>query len=507
MFCSVMSAEITGVEAVSVRVEADLSDGLPFFAVVGYVSSQVREAQDRVKTALKNQGIALPPKRAIINLAPGDVRKEGTRFDLPIAAAILAALGKIPPDCLEGKMILGELHLDGSVGGVRGILPSVRKARDMGCRVCVVPEENAREGRLVDGIRVIGVRTVSDFLEYSRHGLPEGEIHESREETEEEGPDFSELQGQEALKRAVLIAAAGFHNLLMEGPPGAGKSMAARRIPTILPELTREESLELTQIYSVAGRLPEGNPRIRSRPFRAPHHTLSPQALCGGGRIPVPGEITLAHRGVLFLDELPEIAMRTLELLRQPLEEKQIILSRTAGTFRFPADFMLVGAMNPCPCGFYGDQKKCMCTPADIYRYRKRVSRPFLDRMDLCAEVEPVRYGELREQGNSGMDSRAMRQAVSRAAAIQRDRYRGEAFRCNSGLGVREIRKYCPVTEEGNRMLERAYRRLGLSARSYHRILKVSRTVADLEGAETITEAHISEALCYRAGDRKNRRV
>lgn len=504
MFCGVMSAEIAGVEAVPVRVEADLSDGLPFFAVVGYVSSQVKEAQDRVKTALKNQGLVLPPKRMIINLAPGDIRKEGTRFDLPIAAAILAALGKIPAEPLSRMMVLGELHLDGGVGGVRGILPSVRKARELGLEVCVVPAENYREGSLVEGIQVVGVRDAGEFLRYCREGRAQGPPALGKEETEPGYEvDFSDLQGQDAVKRAVLIAAAGFHNLLMEGPPGAGKSMAARRIPTILPELTREESLELTQIYSVAGLLPAGDPLIRRRPFRAPHHTLSPQALCGGGRLPVPGEISLAHRGVLFLDELPEVSRRTLELLRQPMEEKQIVLSRTAGTFRFPADFMLVGAMNPCPCGCYPDLRRCTCTPADIYRYRKRISQPLLDRIDLAVQVPPLKYEELRYGRRKGLDSAAMRGAVVRAAKLQRERYRGKDFSFNSSLGAKEISVYCPLTGEGERLLENAYQKLELSARSYHKVIKVARTIADLEGEEVIGEGHISEALCYRAGERK----
>ena len=504
MFCGVMSAEIAGVEAVPVRVEADLSDGLPFFAVVGYVSSQVKEAQDRVKTALKNQGLVLPPKRMIINLAPGDIRKEGTRFDLPIAAAILAALGKIPAEPLSRMMVLGELHLDGGVGGVLGILPSVRKARELGLEVCVVPAENYREGSLVEGIQVVGVRDAGEFLRYCREGRAQGPSTLGKEETEPGYEvDFSDLQGQDAVKRAVLIAAAGFHNLLMEGPPGAGKSMAARRIPTILPELTREESLELTQIYSVAGLLPAGDPLIRRRPFRAPHHTLSPQALCGGGRLPVPGEISLAHRGVLFLDELPEVSRRTLELLRQPMEEKQIVLSRTAGTFRFPADFMLVGAMNPCPCGCYPDLRRCTCTPADIYRYRKRISQPLLDRIDLAVQVPPLKYEELRYGRRKGLDSAAMRGAVVRAAKLQRERYRGKDFSFNSSLGAKEISVYCPLTGEGERLLENAYQKLELSARSYHKVIKVARTIADLEGEEVIGEGHISEALCYRAGERK----
>lgn len=504
MFCSVMSAEIAGVEAVPVRVEADLSDGLPFFAVVGYVSAQVREAQDRVKTALKNQGIALPPKRVVINLAPGDIKKEGTRFDLPIAAVILAALGKIPAGSLEQAMVLGELHLDGHVGGVRGILPSVSKARELGYQACVVPADNFREGSLVEGIRVVGVRSVEEFIDYCRHKKIQEIFGVNREEP---APgydvDFADLRGQEAVKRAVLVAAAGFHNLLMEGPAGAGKSMAARRIPTILPEMTREESLELTRIYSVAGLLPQGDPLIRRRPFRAPHHTLSPQALCGGGRHPVPGEISLAHKGVLFLDELPEISVRTLELLRQPLEDRRIVLSRLSGTFCFPADFMLVGAMNPCPCGCYPDLKRCTCTPGDRYRYRKRISQPLMDRIDLSVRVEALKYRDLRGEKREGLDSETMRIMVSRAATLQKDRYRGTGISFNSGLGPREIQKFCPLTKEGNRILESAYRKFSLSARGCHKVIKVARTIADLEGDETISERHISEALCYRAADQK----
>ena len=507
MFYSIMSAEIAGVEAVPVRVEADLSDGLPFFAVVGCAAAQVKEAQDRVKTALKNQGIRMPPKRVIINLAPADLRKESVRFDLPIAAAILAALGKIPPESLREAMVLGELHLDGRVGGVRGVLPSVGKARELGLKRCVVPAENEAEGRLVEGIQVIGVRDIAEFLEICRYGRIQETAPrpESREAVYE--VDFADIRGQKVVKRAALIAAAGFHNLLMEGPPGAGKSMAARRIPTILPPLTREESLELTRIYSVAGLLPEKNPLMCRRPFRAPHHTLSPQALCGGGRIPRPGEITLSHRGVLFLDELPEMARGTLELLRQPMEEKKILLSRTSGTYLFPADFMLVGAMNPCPCGCYPDPGRCRCTPGDLYRYRKKISRALLDRIDLWVHVQPVSYGALKSPGREEEGSREMRKIVERAALLQRERYRGRRFCFNSGLGVGDLEKFCPLTEEGRRMLEAAYGRLRLSARGYHRILKVARTIADLEQEEQIAEPHISEALCYRTDTLENREV
>lgn len=501
MFYSILSAEIAGVEAVPVRVEADLSDGLPFFAVVGCAASQVKEAQDRVKTALKNQGLRLPPKRVVINLAPADLRKESARFDLSIAAAILGALRKIPPEALKDAMVLGELHLDGRIGGVRGVLPSVRKARELGLKLCVVPAENLEEGSLVEGIRVVGIRNLEEFLEFCRKGKEfPGKPAEGEPALPEYGEDFSDIRGQAAVKRGALIAAAGFHNFLMEGPPGTGKSMTARRIPSILPPLNREESLELTQIYSVAGMLPERNPLIRCRPFRAPHHTLSPQALCGGGRIPRPGEITLAHRGVLFLDELPEMERRTLELLRQPLEERRILISRACGTYLFPAEFMLVGAMNSCPAGC-PDPGECTCTPGDIYRYRKKVSRAFLDRIDLRVQVMPVAYEALDGRKENGEGSEAMRKQVERAARIQRERYQQVGFTFNSGLGAGDLERFCPVTGEGRRLLEAAYSRLGLSARGYHRVLKVARTIADLEGCESLSEAHISEALCYRAED------
>lgn len=498
MFYSILSAEIAGVEAVPVRVEADLSDGLPFFAVVGCAAAQVKEAQDRVRTALKNQRISLPPKRVIINLAPADLRKESVRFDLPIAAAILAALQRIPGDSVKEAMVLGELHLDGTVGKVRGILPSVRKAREMGVRLCVVPAENQEEGSLVEGIRVVGVRDLEDFLDFCRKGRETAENSGGRQrKVTVYDVDFADVRGQAVVKRGALIAAAGFHNFLMEGPPGTGKSMAARRIPTILPPLTREESLELTQIYSVAGLLPEKDPLLEQRPFRAPHHTLSPQSLCGGGRIPRPGEITLAHRGVLFLDELPEMERRTLELLRQPLEEKRIVLSRASGTYVFPADFMLVGAMNSCPSGC-PDPRSCTCAPGDIYRYRKKISRALLDRIDLWIKVRPLTYEALQEPGEKETGSEEMRKLVSRTAEIQRERYQGRGYSFNAHLPARDLEIFCPLTGEGRRVLESAYRHLCLSARSYHRVLKVARTIADLEGGQQISQGHVSEALCFR---------
>lgn len=531
MFCSVLSAAISGVEAFSVCVEADVSDGMPVFSIVGSVSHQVREGQDRVRTALRNLGVSLPPKRITVNLAPGDMHKEGSRFDLPIAAAVLSAAGRLPGKALERTMVLGELHLDGRVEKITGILPSVLLAREKGCEACVIPAGNVREGRNVKGIRIIGVRSLRELADYCRDGgLPEkgnsGEKDQrgfrsgwekSRQEQGENGGepgdctsgsfpeypvDFGDIRGQAAVKRAAVIAAAGFHNLLLSGPPGSGKSMAARRMPTILPPMSREESFEVSKIYSVAGLLSGERPLIRTRPYRAPHYTLTPQALCGGGRVPGPGEITLAHRGVLFLDELPEMSGRTMEMLRQPLEERRIVLSRIHGIYSFPASFLLVAAMNNCPCGYYPDTGRCTCTPGEILSYRQRVSQALLDRIDLHVETSAADYRELSRREEAGETSAAMRRQVEMACAAQNERYRGTDITFNSDLQAGSLDRYCSLTPEGERMLEKAFHIFGMSARGYHRVLKVARTIADLDGEELIHEGHISEAVCFRNGER-----
>ena len=543
MFCSVLSAAISGVEAFPVCVEADVSDGMPVFSIVGSVSHQVREGQDRVRTALRNLGVSLPPKRITVNLAPGDMHKEGSRFDLPIAAVVLSAAGRLPGKALERTMVLGELHLDGRVEKITGILPSVLLAREKGCEACVIPAGNVREGRNVKGIRIIGVRSLRELADYCRDGrLPEKEDsgEENSGEEERDGPrsgrekprqgpeqgkkgagendgepgdcisgsfpeypvDFGDIRGQAAVKRAAVIAAAGFHNLLLSGPPGSGKSMAARRMPTILPPMSREESFEVSKIYSVAGLLSGERPLIRTRPYRAPHYTLTPQALCGGGRVPGPGEITLAHRGVLFLDELPEMSGRTMEMLRQPLEERRIVLSRIHGTYSFPASFLLVAAMNNCPCGYYPDTGRCTCTPGEILSYRQRVSQALLDRIDLHVETSAADYRELSRREEAGETSAAMRRQVEMACAAQNERYRGTDITFNSDLQAGSLDRYCSLTPEGERMLEKAFHIFGMSARGYHRVLKVARTIADLDGEELIHEGHISEAVCFRNGER-----
>lgn len=501
MFCSVLSAAIYGVEAIPIRVEADVSDGFPSFTIVGYVSAQVREAQERVRTALKNIGIRLPPKRITINLSPGNMRKEGTRFDLPIAVAILAAMEKIPEHTLKGMMLLGELHLDGSVGAAPGVLPSLLMAKEEGAFGCVIPSQNQLEGRAVQDMLVIGVSSLAEIIAFARDGVkpdPAGQ-QVSEESLSRKILDFSEIRGQETVKRVSVIAAAGFHNLMLSGPPGSGKSMAARRIPTILPPMTEKESLELSGIYSIAGQLPETGSLLKMRPFRAPHHTITPSALCGGGKIPRPGEITLAHRGVLFLDEFPEMKLSTLEMLRQPLEDRKIMISRVDYSFEFPAEFLLVTAMNPCPCGFYPDRNKCTCTEHAIRRYRQKLSGPILDRIDLRCDVPEVDYQDLKAGGGDLVSSAVMQQQVVRAAEIQKERYKKEKWIFNSELQPEAIAGYCPLTEEAERLMERAFNTLGLSARGYHRIIRLGRTIADLDGEELIGTAHISEAISYRS--------
>lgn len=501
MFSTVNSAAICGIESKIISVEVDVSDGLPGFSMVGYLTSEVREAQDRVRTALKNSGYKLMPKKVTVNLAPADIRKSGSGYDLPIAVAVMAAYGYLPQEKLKGIFFAGELSLDGSIHGIRGILGMVMEAKRAGFRQCVIPEENLCEGAVVGGIEVCGAGQLREVIAWLLAG---GQLRRMTINIEEkisaalaEGvSDFADIRGQRIAKRAAEIAAAGMHNLLLSGPPGSGKTMIASRIPGILPPMALDETLEVSQIHSVAGNLPAEGILVR-RPFRMPHHTISTIALTGGGKIPRPGEISLAHRGVLYLDELPEFQKETLEILRQPLEEGEVRISRNSGQYVFPADFMLVASRNPCKCGYYPDRTRCRCSENEVRRYLHRISRPLLDRIDLQVEVQPMQYDELMKETTEETTAE-IRKRVLRAHEIQTLRYRGSRFRFNADLSSSALETYCPVDHDAKKWLKQIYERKNLTARSYHRMLKVARTIADLEESEQIEKCHLSEAVCYR---------
>lgn len=559
MFQVFYAGGIQGMNAYKVRVEADVSNGLPGFEMVGSLACEVREAKERVRVAMKNAGFPLPVARITVNLSPAQIKKEGTGYDLAIATAILACMGMVKKEGLENTAFLGELALSGEVHKTDGALPIALQLKKDGIQRLVVPWANVEECRMVPGLTVVPMRDMQDLSAFLR------KAEEERKEWEERGDganaqqdkwgfvqvnggkdkpdfaqvndrkdksgfpqasdrkdeqvfiqtnvkqdgldfiqanseqnmlDFSQVSGQESMKRAACVAAAGFHHLLFSGPPGAGKSMIAQRIPGILPPLTKEEQLEVMSIYSIAGK-----PLTRMRPFQAPHHTISPQALAGGGRIPKPGVLSLAHRGILFLDEMPEFSANVLEVLRQPLEEKKVQIARTQGVYRYPADFMLVCALNPCPCGYFPDRNRCRCTEPEIRHYLGKISGPILDRIDICVEAAPVTIKDL-EGPASGYDTKTLRAMVEEAREMQKKRYRGSSYAFNGEVSGNDVRKFCRLGEKEQCFLEQAYEAGQMSVRSYHKIIKLARTIADLEHADEISVAHLAEAICYHNGKR-----
>ncbi len=507
MISKVNSCAISGIDGYIVTVEADMSNGIPSVDIVGLPDAAVKESKERVKAAVKNSGFSYPQKKIIINLAPAHTKKEGAYFDLPITIAILTSSMQLEADDLDDYVFIGELSLDGSLRSVNGVLAMTLAAKEHGVKNIIVPSDNAKEAAVAEGINVFGAENLAEVVSHLSGGEKlervSIDIDSFFDGVADFDEDFADVKGQAGAKRALEVAAAGGHNLIMIGAPGSGKTMLAKRLVSILPAITFSEALEVTKIYSIAGKLPPNTPIIKSRPFRSPHHTISPQAITGGGAVPKPGEISLAHRGVLFLDEFPEFRKETIDSLRQPLEDGYFTVGRVAGTFTFPSETMLIASMNPCKCGYYGDTtRKCTCLPGQIQKYLSKISGPMLDRFDIHIEVPTVKYSEL-ESTKKAESSKDIRERVNRARNIQLERYKGKNIFSNASLSAKDLDVFCPLDNSCRTLLRNVFEKLGLSARAHSRIIKVARTIADLDESENIKPCHIAEAIQYRSLDKK----
>ncbi len=511
MIAQVLSCSVTGVNAFFVEVEVDISSGLPAFTTVGLPETSVKESRERVKSAIKNSGYRFPDDRITVNLAPADIKKDGTAFDLPVAMGILAATRTISSSTLKDHIFIGELSLDGRVKPVKGALAMAIEAAKAGYRNIIVPYENRKEASVVQDISVYPARTLSQVIGFlggfSEINVETADITEMFKARSHYENDFSDIAGQEHVKRAMEISAAGGHNILMTGPPGSGKTMIAKSFSSILPPLTFDEALETTKIFSITGMLEKNQALVTQRPFRSPHHTISDAGLIGGGHRPRPGEVSLAHNGVLFLDELPEFKKHVLEVLRQPLEDRQVTISRAVSSLTYPSSFTMIAAMNPCPCGYYTDPKhECRCTHAQVQKYRSKISGPLLDRIDIQIDVPAVSFREIK-QNNPGEPSEIIRQRVIAARNIQTARFKSSGIYNNAQMSSRQLKQFCELAPPVLNLLETAIEKLGMSARAYNRVIKIARTIADLEGTDAITDAHISEAIQYRNLDRHQSKI